>query len=48
MKNWQVSFDDDNFFDLATEDQIPDYTAIRKYVETVGTLSLTVVIMLSD
>ncbi|MDP8240698.1 MAG: hypothetical protein P9X24_16540 [Candidatus Hatepunaea meridiana] len=43
-KKWQVSFDDDNFFDLATEDQIPGYTAVRKYVETIVTPSLTVMI----
>ena len=43
-KKWQVSFDDDNYFDLATEDQIPSYTPARKYVETVGAPSLTVVI----
>jgi len=43
-KKWQVSFDDDNFFDLVTDNQIPGYTAVRKYVETIVTPSLTVVI----
>jgi len=43
-KKWQISLDDDNFLDLVTDDQIPAYTAVRKYVETVGTPSLTVVI----
>ncbi len=43
-KKWQASFDNDTFIDLATSDEVPAYTAVRKYVETVGTPSLTVVI----
>ena len=43
-KKWQASFDNDTFFDLATGDQIPAYTTVRKYVEAVATPSLTVVI----
>ena len=43
-KKWQASFDNDTFFDLATSDQVPAYTPVQKYVETVGTPSLTVVI----
>ena len=43
-KKWQASFDNDTYIDLATSDEVPAYTAVRKYVETVGTPSLTVVI----
>ena len=43
-KKWQISLDNDTFFDLATSEQVPEYTAVRKYVETVSTPSLTVVI----
>ena len=43
-KKWQISLDNDTFFDLATSEQVPGYTAVRKYVESVSTPSLTVVI----
>jgi len=43
-KKWQISLDNDTFFDLATTDQVPGYQAAKKYVETVSTPSLTVVI----
>ena len=43
-KRWQVSLDDDTFFDLVTDDQLPGYTAARKYIEEVTTAALSVVI----
>lgn len=43
-KKWQASFDNETFFDLATTDQVPGYTAVRKYIETVSAPSLNVVI----
>ncbi len=43
-KKWQVSLDDETFIDLVTDDQIPGYTAARKYVEEVTTPTLSVTI----